>query len=84
MLPVHREIAARVNRSAAPLILYVNNGAHVVDMMAEAGADVISLDHRVRLGEAAERAATGQGQLVAIVSARRKAVLGSVKVTCSV
>ena len=50
-----REVAERINRSDAAFILYVNNGAHVVDMMVEAGADVISLDHRVRLADAAER-----------------------------
>jgi len=58
-LPTHREVAERINREDAAFILYVNNGAHVVDMMAEAGADVISLDHRVQLGEVAER--HGQG-----------------------
>ena len=53
VLPTHQRIAAGVDRAAAPLILYVNNGAHVVDCMAEAGADVISLDWRVDIGAAA-------------------------------
>jgi len=53
VLPTHRRIAQGVNRDQAPLILYVNNGAHVVDCMAEAGADVISLDWRVDLEAAA-------------------------------
>lgn len=53
VLPTHQRIARGVNRDQAPLILYVNNGAHVVDCMAEAGADVISLDWRVDLGAAA-------------------------------
>lgn len=55
VLPGHREIAARVNRAAAPLILYVNDGAHVVDEMVAAGSDVISLDWRVDLAAVAKR-----------------------------
>ena len=55
ILPVHQEIAERINRSDAPLILYVKNGAHVLDAVAEAGADVISLDWRVDMREAATR-----------------------------
>ncbi|MEN8181712.1 MAG: uroporphyrinogen decarboxylase [Myxococcota bacterium] len=55
VLPVHQEIAARVDRAAAPLILYVNDGAHVVGPMIESGADVLSLDWRVDLGAASKR-----------------------------
>ena len=65
-LPAHREIAAKLNRAAAPLILYVNDGAHVVEEMLEAGPDVISLDWRVDLADAARRAgsrASVQGNL---------------------
>jgi len=56
ILPGHREIAERVDRSGAPLILYVNGGAHVLDEILDAGCDVISLDWRVDLAEAAQRA----------------------------
>ena len=56
VLPVHREIASKIDRAAAPLILYVNDGAHVVDLMIEAGPDVISLDWRVDLAAAARLA----------------------------
>ncbi len=55
VLPGHQQIAERLDRSAAPLILYVNDGAHVVDEMARSGADVISLDWRCDLAEAARR-----------------------------
>jgi uroporphyrinogen decarboxylase len=55
ILPSHQAIAERVNRVDASFILYVNNGAHVVDYMAESGADVISLDWRVPIGEVALR-----------------------------
>jgi uroporphyrinogen decarboxylase len=66
VLPAHREIASKLDRAAAPLILYVNDGAHVVDAMLEAGPDVISLDWRVDLADAARRAgrrASVQGNL---------------------
>ena len=53
ILPTHQEISERVRHGGAPLILYVNNGAHVVAEMAESGADVISLDWRASLNEAA-------------------------------
>jgi uroporphyrinogen decarboxylase len=52
-LPTHQEIASRLNRDCAPLILYVNNGSHVVGEMLESGADVLSLDWPVDLGKAA-------------------------------
>ncbi len=55
VLPVHRAIAAGLDRERAPLILYVKDGAHLVDLMAESGADVVSLDWRADLGDAAER-----------------------------
>lgn len=51
--PLHVRIAEALADEPAPLILYVQNGAHVVDRVAAAGADVISLDWRVRLGEVA-------------------------------
>jgi uroporphyrinogen decarboxylase len=54
VLPTHREIAAKLDRSS-PLILYVNDGAHVLEETAESGADVVSLDWRVDLGDAARR-----------------------------
>ncbi|HKE13009.1 MAG TPA: uroporphyrinogen decarboxylase [Myxococcota bacterium] len=54
--PFHREIASKVERARAPLILYVNNGAHVLDAMLASGADVVSLDWRVDMAWAARRA----------------------------
>ena len=53
VLPIHQEIAERVDRSRAPLILYVKGGSHVFDAMLESGADVISLDWRVDMSRAA-------------------------------
>jgi len=54
-LPYHREIADRLDRSLGPLILYVNNGAHVVDAGVESGFDVLSLDWRCRLDDVAKQ-----------------------------
>jgi uroporphyrinogen decarboxylase len=54
--PVHRDIAAKLDRTRAPLILYVNTGSHVLDFMLESGVDVVSVDWRVDLAEAARRA----------------------------
>jgi uroporphyrinogen decarboxylase len=64
--PTHCEIAAKLDRRRAPLILYVNNGAHVFDWMLETGADVLSVDWRVDLAAAARKAgarASLQGNL---------------------
>jgi len=55
VLPRHQEIAERVNRAEAPLILYINNGAHLLDASVESGVDVLSLDWRVDLADAASR-----------------------------
>ncbi len=51
--PTHKAIVQRTQKRGAPLILYVNNGAHVVDQMADSGADVISLDWRASLADSA-------------------------------
>jgi uroporphyrinogen decarboxylase len=56
VLPTHQEIAGKINRSNAPFILYVNDGAHVLDQLVEAGPDVISVDWRTDLAVAARAA----------------------------
>ena len=53
--PYHEKIIAGVDRGKAPFILYVNDGAHVVDEMVEVGPDVVSLDWRVDLATVATR-----------------------------
>jgi uroporphyrinogen decarboxylase len=53
VLPTHQAIGRRLRRDRAPWILYVNGGAHVVDAMLDAGADVLSLDWRVDFAAAA-------------------------------
>ena len=79
VLPTHVAIAERVDRARAPLILYVNDGAHVLDEMAESGADVLSLDWRVDLAEAARRVggrASLQGNLDPCALAAPPAAIG--------
>ena len=66
VLPAHRVIAERLKGAGAPLILYVNDGAHVLEFMLESGADVLSLDWRCEIGAAARlagRRASLQGNL---------------------
>jgi uroporphyrinogen decarboxylase len=55
VLPVHREIVSKVNRAEAPLILYASDAPHALDEMIASGAEVLSLDWRIDLGEAAAR-----------------------------
>ncbi len=52
--PAHHRIADALTKTPAPLILYVQNGQHVIDLAADSGASVISLDWRVDLRQTAE------------------------------
>jgi uroporphyrinogen decarboxylase len=83
VLPTHREIAAKLPRGRAPLILYVKDGAHVFDMTMESGADVLSVDWRVELGAAARKLggrASLQGNLdPAFLHAPREAIFERVR-----
>ncbi len=56
VLPTTRAIAAGVRRERAPLILYMNDAPHLLDVMLEVGADVISVGSAVDFAEAARRA----------------------------
>jgi uroporphyrinogen decarboxylase len=55
VLPGIRAIAAALPRAAAPLILYVNDAPHLLDVTLESGADVLSIGSRVEMGDAARR-----------------------------
>ncbi len=87
VLPVHREIVARLDRSRAPLILYVRGSAHVLGLLFDSGADVISLDWRVDVAAAARlagRRASLQGNLdPAFLAAPPEAILARVRAIAS-
>jgi uroporphyrinogen decarboxylase len=51
--PTHQRIAKALADASVPLILYIHNGSHIVDFAAKSGADVISLDWRIRLADVA-------------------------------
>ena len=55
VLPYHQKITQGVNRNKAPLTLYVNNSAHVLDLVGEAGPDVVSVDHLTSLSAARQK-----------------------------
>lgn len=65
-LPGVREVVERVRPAGVPVILYVNGAAGLLEAMARSGCEVLSLDARVRLGEARTRLGNGvalQGNL---------------------
>jgi uroporphyrinogen decarboxylase len=66
LLPVTKAIAAGLKRAEAPLILYVNDAPHLLDLTLESGADVLSIGAAVPMADAARRAgrrASLQGNL---------------------
>ncbi|WP_218082342.1 uroporphyrinogen decarboxylase [Anthocerotibacter panamensis] len=56
-LPYQQKIfqAVRAARPGVPLILYINGSAGILELMAQAGADVISVDWTVTMAEARRR-----------------------------
>ena len=54
-LPAVARAIAGIRRGAAPVILYVNGCGHLLEAMAETGADVLSIDWRTSLREARRR-----------------------------
>jgi uroporphyrinogen decarboxylase len=53
--PYTQRVITGLNRERTPVILYVNGGGDYLERMAETGADVLSLDWRVDIGEARRR-----------------------------
>lgn len=53
--PYTRRVIAGLRREGTPVILYVNGGGDYLERMAETGADVLSLDWRVDIGETRRR-----------------------------
>ncbi|HEY6148689.1 MAG TPA: uroporphyrinogen decarboxylase, partial [Thermoanaerobaculia bacterium] len=50
-LPAVQRAIAGIRRNGAPVILYVNGCGHLLEAMAESGADVLSIDWRVPIAE---------------------------------
>ncbi len=58
-LPYAREILKEIKAAGVPAILYIKGGSHLFDEMKAAGPDVISIDWRMDLTAARERAKGG-------------------------
>jgi uroporphyrinogen decarboxylase len=58
-LPYERKVFERIHRGPSgltvPAILYVNGCSHILEKMAETGANVLSIDWRIDLAEARRR-----------------------------
>jgi uroporphyrinogen decarboxylase len=55
-LPAATRAIERIRRRGAPVILFINGCAHLIEDMAASGADVLSVDWRLPLGQARRRA----------------------------
>lgn len=54
-LPAAKEAVGRLRAKGRPVIYFVNGAAHLLEAAAETGADVLSIDWRLPLGEARRR-----------------------------
>jgi uroporphyrinogen decarboxylase len=61
VLPYSRRILATVNRTGVPTIHFGTNTAHLLEAMASADSDVVSVDWRLPLDEAWERIGATRG-----------------------
>ena len=55
VLPYHQQIIDQLHRDKAPVVLYVNRSAHLLELMQQAKPDVISVDELTALPEARQR-----------------------------
>lgn len=65
LAPVRRLIAG-LQKSGVPIIYYLRDGVHVLDLLSDVGAGVLSLDEKIPLSRAAELVGPGpafQGNL---------------------
>lgn len=58
-LPYQKAVIERIRSGKVPAILFVNESAGVLDLMAKSGADVLSIDWRINLDDV--RARVGEG-----------------------
>jgi uroporphyrinogen decarboxylase len=54
-LPAAARAIARIRRRGAPVTLFVNGCGHLLESMAESGANMLSMDWRISLSEARRR-----------------------------
>src|SRR5262249_41240480 len=54
-LPYEQKIFSGLNRDAAPAVLFINGCGNFLELMANSGADVLSIDWRIDLEEARRR-----------------------------
>ena len=54
-LPAAQRAIEKIRRRGAPVILYVNGCAHLLEAMAQSGATVLSIDWRLSIAEARRR-----------------------------
>lgn len=54
-LPYTQQIVENLRPEGVPIILYVNGGGGLLELMASSGVDVVSIDWRVDMKEAKER-----------------------------
>jgi uroporphyrinogen decarboxylase len=54
--PFLKETVTRVKKPGVPVIIYVNGVSDKIELLARTGADVISVDWRIDIGEARKRA----------------------------
>jgi uroporphyrinogen decarboxylase len=86
-LPYQRRIVDAVRQAGAPVIVYVNGCAGILELMARSGADVLSVDWRIDLSAARARLGSGvclQGNvdpaiLTTTVEAVRKAAAAALR-----
>src|SRR5690606_19158762 len=52
ILPYHQQVFTGLNRADTPAILYVNGSRGILDLMAQSGADVVSVDWLTSLTDA--------------------------------
>jgi uroporphyrinogen decarboxylase len=63
-LPYEQKIFAGLKRNGVPTILYINGCGNILEQMATVGADVLSIDWRINIGDARRRLdAAGFGNL---------------------
>ncbi len=55
VLPATARLVRATQETGVPVILYVNGASHLLEVMADSGADVLGIDHRVPPAEAIAR-----------------------------